>query len=75
MRRLSRTASVLSHAQPLLEGQYGIDNVFCGVPVKLGKNGVEQLLEIKLSASELEALQQSAAMVKENCVSLASMFA
>ena len=59
----------------LLEGQYGIDNVFCGVPVKLGKNGVEQLLEIKLSASELEALQQSAAMVKENCVSLASMFA
>ncbi len=59
----------------LVEGQYGIDNVYCGVPVKLGKNGVEQIFEINLSASELEALQQSAALVDENCKSLAALLA
>ena len=59
----------------LVEGQYGIESVFCGVPVKLGKNGVEQIFEINLSASELEALQVSAALVDENCKSLAALFA
>jgi malate dehydrogenase len=58
-----------------LEGQYGIDNIYCGVPVKLGKNGVEQILEIKLAENELEALQQSAALVKENCDSIANLLA
>jgi len=58
-----------------LEGQYGIDNVYCGVPVKLGKNGVEQILEINLTANELEALQKSAAEVKSNCDSLADLLA
>ncbi len=59
----------------LVEGQYGIESVFCGVPVKLGKNGVEQIFEINLSASELEALQVSAALVDENCKSLAALLA
>ncbi len=59
----------------LVEGQYGIESVFCGVPVKLGKEGVEQIFEINLSASELEALQVSAALVDENCKSLAALFA
>jgi len=59
----------------LVEGQYGIESVFCGVPVKLGKNGVEQIFEINLSASELEALQVSAALVDENCKSLATLLA
>ncbi len=59
----------------LLEGQYGIDNVFCGVPIKLGKDGVEQILEINLSGAELEALQQSAAIVDENCKALAALLA
>ncbi len=59
----------------LLEGQYGIDNVFCGVPIKIGKNGVEQILEINLSGAELEALQQSAAIVEENCKALAALLA
>ena len=57
----------------LVEGQYGIDQVYCGVPVKLGKNGVEQIFEINLSASELEALQASAALVDENCKSLEAL--
>jgi malate dehydrogenase len=58
-----------------LDGQYGIDGTFVGVPVKLGKNGVEQVYEIKLSDSELEALKKSAAIVDENCDMLKSIFA
>jgi malate dehydrogenase len=47
-----------------LNGQYGLNNVFVGVPVKLGRNGVEQILELKLSSSELDLLNKSAAEVQ-----------
>lgn len=43
-----------------LNGQYGLKNVFVGVPVKLGKNGVEQIIELKLTSSEMEMLKASA---------------
>lgn len=58
-----------------LDGQYGIDGTFVGVPVKLGKDGVEKVYEIALSDSELEALKKSAAIVDENCDMLKSIFA
>ena len=48
-----------------LEGEYGIRGLFVGVPVKLGAKGVEQIIEIKLTAEEHAALQKSAAAVKE----------
>jgi malate dehydrogenase len=48
-----------------LEGEYGIKDLFIGVPVKLGANGVEQVLEIKLTAEENAALKKSAAAVQE----------
>ncbi len=48
-----------------LEGEYGLDNVFVGVPVVLGKNGVEKIIEIKLTDSEHEQLKKSAVAVKE----------
>ena len=48
-----------------LEGEYGIKGLFVGVPVKLGANGVEQVIEIKLTDEEKAALQKSAAAVKE----------
>src|SRR3982751_5854934 len=48
-----------------LEGEYGISNLFVGVPVKLGKNGVEQIIEINLLNEERTALQKSAAAVQE----------
>jgi malate dehydrogenase len=48
-----------------LEGEYGIRDLFIGVPVKLGTNGVEQVVEIKLTAEENAALQKSAAAVQE----------
>jgi malate dehydrogenase len=48
-----------------LEGEYGIRDLFVGVPVKLGSRGIEKLFQIKLDASEQAALQKSAAAVKE----------
>src|SRR5207249_1363967 len=47
----------------LLEGQYGMKDLFIGVPIVLGGNGVERILELKLSAEELAALQKSGAEV------------
>ncbi len=47
-----------------LEGEYGIDNLFIGVPVKLGSNGVEDIIEIELTEEEQKALQKSAAAVQ-----------
>lgn len=47
-----------------LDGEYGIRGLFVGVPVKLGANGVEQVIEIKLTAEERAALEQSADAVK-----------
>ncbi|MBE0480211.1 MAG: malate dehydrogenase [Dehalococcoidia bacterium] len=48
-----------------LEGEYGINGVFVGVPAKLGKNGIEQIFEIKLTPQEQEALKKSADAVVE----------
>ena len=48
-----------------LNGEYGISDVFVSVPVKLGKNGVEQIIEIKLTPEEDAALRMSARAVKE----------
>ena len=48
-----------------LQGEYGIRDLFVGVPVKLGARGVEQIVEIKLTTEEDVALKKSAAAVKE----------
>jgi len=48
-----------------LEGEYGINGLYVGVPVKLGARGVEQIIEIKLTAEEKAALDKSAASVRE----------
>ena len=48
-----------------LTGQYGLNDVFAGVPVKLGSRGVEQIIELELSADELAALRSSAEQVRE----------
>jgi len=49
-----------------LEGEYGIDGVICGVPVKLGSDGVEQILELNLTDEELSDLKKSADEVSAN---------
>lgn len=48
-----------------LEGEYGINNLCVGVPTKLGKNGIEQIIELKLNAAEKALLVESANAVKE----------
>jgi malate dehydrogenase len=48
-----------------LQGEYGINGVFVGVPVKLGKNGIEQIIEIRLTPDEETSLRKSADAVRE----------
>jgi len=48
-----------------LEGEYGLKDVFVGVPVILSEHGVEKIIELKLDKQEMELLHQSAAAVKE----------
>ena len=48
-----------------LEGEYGIDGLFVGVPVKLGARGAEEIIQIKLTPEENKQLQKSAASVRE----------
>ena len=47
-----------------LEGEYGINNLFIGVPVKLGAKGVEEIIKIRLTEEEKKALHASAAAVR-----------
>jgi malate dehydrogenase len=48
-----------------LEGEYGIDGLYMGVPVKLGAAGIEEIVELDLSDEERAALERSAAAVRE----------
>jgi malate dehydrogenase len=48
-----------------LDGEYGIEDLFCGVPVKLGAGGVEEIVAIDLSDEERSALQRTAGSVRE----------
>jgi malate dehydrogenase len=48
-----------------LEGEYGIHGLYVGVPVKLGRRGIEQIVQITLTADERAALNRSAAAVRE----------
>src|SRR3954449_10455018 len=52
-------------ATAYLEGEYGIDGLYMGVPVKLGSNGIEQIVELDLSDEERVAMDASAAAVRE----------
>ena len=52
-------------ASSYLNGEYGLKNVYVGVPVKLGSQGVEEIIELELTEDELKALQRSAAIYVE----------
>jgi malate dehydrogenase len=49
----------------LLNGEYNLNGVFVGVPVKLGANGIEQLIELKLNDAEMALLNDSADQVRQ----------
>lgn len=53
-----------------LQGEYGLKDVFCGVPVKLGAKGLEQIVKVTLSAAENTALQASAESVRSTMKTL-----
>lgn len=53
-----------------LNGEYGLKDIFFGVPTQLGRKGAEKIIEYKLSAEETAALQQSAQGVTENIAKL-----
>ncbi|MGC8762019.1 MAG: malate dehydrogenase [Acidobacteriota bacterium] len=50
-----------------LEGEYGVKGLFVGVPAILGKNGIEKIIELDLTAEEKAALEKSVAGVKKTC--------
>jgi malate dehydrogenase len=53
-------------ASAYLQGQYGLSDIFFGVPVQLGRGGVEKIIEYKLNDAEMNALKKSAQGVAEN---------
>jgi len=53
-----------------LSGEYGMEDIYIGVPVVLGKNGVERVIELELESEELESLQGSGAFYKEQLSSI-----
>lgn len=53
-----------------LQGEYGLRDVFVGVPIKIGRHGMEQILNVKLSSDEQAALNKSAQDVKDNIAKL-----
>ncbi len=48
-----------------LNGEYGLSGIYLGVPVKLGKNGIEEIIELKLNDDEMTLLKESAEHVKD----------
>ena len=48
-----------------LDGEYGLSGIYCGVPCKLGRKGLEKIIDVKLSPEEQAALKKSADAVKE----------
>tara|TARA_B100000959_G_scaffold286107_1_gene363350 strand:- start:783 stop:1178 length:396 start_codon:yes stop_codon:yes gene_type:complete len=53
-----------------LSGEYGMEDIYIGVPVVLGKNGVERIIELELEDVELESLQGSGSFYKEQLSSI-----
>jgi malate dehydrogenase len=53
-----------------LQGEYGLHDMCFGVPVKLGRNGVEEIVQIKLNSEEQAALEKSAALIRSTMVHL-----
>lgn len=54
-------------------GQYGISDVYVGVPAKLGRGGVEEIVELDLNEDELAALRAAAEGIREKCADLATL--
>jgi malate dehydrogenase len=56
-----------------LNGEYGLKNIYMGVPVKLGKNGIEEIIQLQLTKPEMKLVEDSASSVSEAMAVLDSM--
>jgi len=65
-----RDRHLIVPASVYLQGEYGLSGIFFGVPVQLGRGGMERIIEYELNQDELEALRKSAAHVRETIDSL-----
>ena len=63
---IARNSNRVLPCSAWLEGEYGLHGVYCGVPVKLNANGIEQILELKLTDEEIAGLKKSADDVTAN---------
>ncbi|MCK9212802.1 MAG: malate dehydrogenase [Ignavibacteriaceae bacterium] len=63
---IARNSNRVLPCSAWLEGEYGLHDVYCGVPVKLNTNGIEQILELKLTDAEIAGLKKSADDVTAN---------
>jgi malate dehydrogenase len=50
----------------LLNGEYSLNDVYCGVPAKLSNKGVEEIIKIDLTKDEIDSLKKSSNAVKNN---------
>jgi len=60
-------------AAAYMQGEYGLEDIFFGVPTQLGRKGVEKVIEYQLSKSEKAALEQSAQAVGESIAALQTL--
>jgi malate dehydrogenase (NAD) (EC 1.1.1.37) len=60
-------------ASAYMQGEYGLRDIFFGVPVQLGRKGVERIIEYTLNEEEKAALEKSAAAVRESIRTLHSL--
>jgi malate dehydrogenase len=56
-----------------LDGEYGLNDLYLGVPIILGRNGIERIVEIDLNKEERDMLDKSAASVKETLKTLKNL--
>lgn len=60
-------------AAAFMQGEYGLNGIFFGVPVQLGRNGIEKIIQYELNNEEMEDIKRSAAAVKETTDALESL--
>ncbi len=65
-----RDRHLILPAAAYLQGEYGLNDLFFGVPVQLGRGGLERVIEYELQPDERQALEQSAARVRESIEAL-----
>ncbi|HXF36472.1 MAG TPA: malate dehydrogenase [Actinomycetota bacterium] len=73
VREIARPSGELLPVCAWCTGQYGIRDVYVGVPVRLGPGGVEEIVEIDLSEEELRALREAAEGIRAKCADLAAL--